>query len=184
MRVRLLHQLLVPVAAGALLLTGCAGEPESKAPNTNVSFKPVPSATAPEPSKPGAGVIQWYQSGGRERLNGLITSARIAHGSHEADKVYIDMGPLSTSLEDAHGYAMIPDPKTHESWTKARKQIGSGLRRVMATSGLGVPSRDVDDMAGVPGDGWSWIADGIETLRDTDAQLRALGCVSTEDPWK
>ncbi|MGW6708951.1 hypothetical protein ACWGDE_29235 [Streptomyces sp. NPDC054956] len=183
MRVR--STVLAAVAAvGALLLSGCAGEQETKAPNTNVSFKPVPSDTAPEPTKSGAGVIQWYQSGGRERLNSLITSARIAHGSHEAGKAYIDLSNLSTSLEDARGYATIPDPKVHESWTKARKQIGAGTRRVLATSGLGAPPTEPDEMDGVPGDGWSWIADGIETLRDTDAQLRALGCVSTENPWK
>ncbi|MFD9307390.1 hypothetical protein ACFWCB_32755 [Streptomyces sp. NPDC060048] len=181
MRVRLL---LVPVAVGAVLLTGCAGEPESPPIKTNVSFKPVPSTTASDPAKSGAGVIQWYQDGGRERLNKLIASARIAHGSHEADRMYIDMGPLSRSLEDARGYAMIPDPKTHETWTKARTQIGSGLRRVLAISNMGVPSSEYDEMEGVPGDGWTWIADGIESLRSTDAQLRALGCVSTEDPWK
>ncbi|CAM5477980.1 hypothetical protein SAVIM338S_03236 [Streptomyces avidinii] len=175
----------VAAAVGALLLAGCAGEPDNKAPDTHVSFKPVPSATAPEPTKSGAGVIQWYQSGGRERLNALITSARIAHGSHESGKAYIDMGNLSTSLEETRGYATIPDAQAQESWTKARSQIGSGLRRVLATSGLGVPATMApDEMAGVPGDGWSWIADGIATLRTTDAQLRALGCVSTEDPWK
>lgn len=184
MRVRL----LVPAAAalGAVLVAGCAGEPDNKPPDTHVSFKPVPSTTAPEPTKSGAGVIQWYQSGGRERLNALITSARIAHASHEADKVYIDMSTLSNSLEATRGYATIPDAQAQESWTKARSQIGSGLRRVLAVSGLGAPPTGPDEMDGVPGDGWSWIADGIETLRTTDAQLRALGCVpsAAEDPWK
>nr|WSX51346.1 hypothetical protein OG409_21835 [Streptomyces sp. NBC_00974] len=180
MRVRL----IVLATVGAVLLTGCAGESDNKPPDTHVSFKPVPSATVPESAQSGAGVIQWYQSGGRDRLNGLITSARIAQGSHEAGKVFIDLSTLSDRLEDTRGYTTIPDAQTQESWTKARSQIGSGLRRVLATSGLGAPTTQPDDMEGVPGDGWSWIADGIESLRTTDTQLRALGCVSTDDPWK
>ncbi|WP_328299326.1 hypothetical protein OG389_16930 [Streptomyces sp. NBC_00435] len=186
MRVRSLRLLLVPAAVGAVLLTGCSGEPKNAAPDTHVSFKPVPTATSVEPTRSGTGVIQWYQSGGAELLGNLISAARIAQGSHEADKAYIDLGDLSARLEAARGYtvAYIPDQKTHETWTKARQHLSSGLATVLNTSGLGVVQADPSKAAQTTAEGWAEIGQGIEGLRETDNQLRALGCVPTKDPWK
>lgn len=184
MRIRL--PLASAAAIGAVLLTGCAGEPEISPPRTNVSFKPAPTTTAPEPVRSGAGVIQWYQSGGSELLNGLISAARSAQAEHRGNKVVIDLGSLSSRLEEARGYtvAYIPDQKTHESWTAARQHLSNGMGRVLNASGLGVSPTDKGRAEQAAANGWAEIDKGIEGLKETDDRLRALGCVPSGDPWK
>lgn len=102
MRVRLPLVPAVTAVAAAVLLTGCAGDPEVAAPKTNVSFKPVPTVTAPTPGStapvnPGPGVIQWYGTGGEKLLHGLISTARSARGQHQDGKIVIDLGPCRTA---------------------------------------------------------------------------------------
>ncbi|WP_327253307.1 hypothetical protein [Streptomyces sp. NBC_01244] len=181
----------VTCALGAALLTGCAGEPEITPPKTNVSFKPAPTFTAPTPSatgpvNPGPGVIQWYGTGGEKLLHGLISAARTARGQHEDGKIVIDLGPLSDRLEEARGYtvAYIPEQKTHDTWTKAREHLSSGMHRVLNASGLAVSPTNKEKAAEAAAGGWAEISEGIQGLKETDDRLRALGCMPTEDPWK
>ncbi|MGW5402067.1 hypothetical protein [Streptomyces sp. NPDC003952] len=176
---------------GAALLTGCAGDPGITPPKTNVSFKPVPTATAPSPSStgpadPGPAVIRWYGTGGEKLLHELIFAARGAQAEHKAGKIVIDLGPLSSRLEEARGYtvAYIPDQKTHDTWTKAREHLASGTATVLNSSGLGVSPTDKDKAAEASDIGWAEIGEGIQGLKETDDRLRALGCMPTKDPWK
>ncbi|MFE4262542.1 hypothetical protein [Streptomyces sp. NPDC056883] len=192
MRVRLPLVSLVTVgAAGAALLTGCAGEPEVTPPKTNVSFKPAPTFTAPTPSAtgpvdPGPGVIQWYGTGGEKLLHGLIYQARSAQGQHEDGEILIDLGPLSAQLEEARGYtvAYIPEQKTQDTWTKARERLSSGMATVLNSSGLAVSPANKEKAAEAAAIGWAEIGEGIRGLKETDDRLRALGCMPTKDPWK
>lgn len=190
MRVRLpLVSAVTAGAVGAVLLTGCAGEPEIAPPKTNVSFKPAPTFTAPTPTgpvNPGPAVIQWYGTGGEDLLHGLIRAARVAQGEHEDGKIVIDLGPLSSRLEEARGYtvAYIPEQKTQDSWTKAREHLASGMGRVLNASGLAVSPTNKEKAAEAAASGWAEIGEGIQGLKETDDQLRALGCMPTEDPWK
>ncbi|MCX5124542.1 hypothetical protein [Streptomyces sp. NBC_00347] len=191
MRVRLPLVSLVTVGAvGAALLTGCAGEPEITPPKTNVSFKPAPTFTAPTPSatgpvNPGPGVIQWYGTGGETLLHELIFAARSVRSQHDAGKIIIDLGPLSARLEEARGYtvAYIPEQKTQDTWTKARERLASGMATVLNASGLGTSPADQEKAAEAAAIGWEEIGEGIQGLRETDDQLRALGCMPTKDPW-
>ncbi|MFD5146580.1 hypothetical protein [Streptomyces sp. NPDC058401] len=176
---------------GAALLTGCAGEPEIAPPKTNVSFKPAPTAVAPTPSStgpvdPGPAVIRWYGTGGEKLLHELIFAARGAQAEHNADKIVIDLGPLSSRLEEARGYtvAYIPDQKTQETWTKARERLASGMATVLNSSSLGVSPTNRDKAAEASDIGWAEIGEGIQGLKETDDRLRALGCMPTKDPWK
>ncbi|MFF1415691.1 hypothetical protein ACFVX6_38975 [Streptomyces sp. NPDC058289] len=190
MRVRLPLVSLVTVSAvGAALLTGCAGEPEITPPKTNVSFKPAPTFTAPTPTgpaNPGPGVILWYGTGGEELLHGLISAARHARAEHEEGRIMIDLGPLSSRLEEARGYtvAYIPEQKTHDSWTKAREHLSNGMGRVLNASGIAVSPTNKEKAAEAAASGWAEIGEGIQGLKETDDQLRALGCMPTKDPWK
>ncbi|WP_327306223.1 hypothetical protein OG730_24260 [Streptomyces sp. NBC_01298] len=191
MRVRLPLVPAVTAVAAAVLLTGCAGDPEVAAPKTNVSFKPVPTVTAPTPGStapvnPGPGVIQWYGTGGEKLLHGLISTARSARGQHQDGKIVIDLGPLSDSLEAARGYtvAYIPEQKTQDVWAEARKHLSSGMGTVLNASGLGVSRTSEEKAAEEEAIGWAEIDEGIKGLKETDDRLRALGCMPTEDPWK
>ncbi|MGW1777223.1 hypothetical protein [Streptomyces sp. NPDC002104] len=195
MRVRLLLvSLLVPaVAAGAVLLTGCAGDPEAAGPKTNVSFKPAPTVTAPAPTPsstgpvdPGPAVIQWYGTGGEKLLHELIFAALSAQAQHRNGKIVIDLGPLSAQLEEARGYtvAYIPEQKTHDVWTEARKHLSDGMGTVLNASRLGVSPADQEKAAEAADIGWAEIGEGIKGLKETDDRLRALGCMPTKDPWK
>lgn len=209
MRVRLP---LVPAAAaaigalvGAVLLTGCAGEPEAASPKPTASVRPTPSPTpststsststssAPSPTPtapasvdPGPAVIQWYHSGGEKLLHGLISSARSARAEHEADEVVIDLTLLSSGLEEARSYSVpyIPDAKTHETWTKAREHLSSGMALVLSASRLSVSPMNKDKAAEASAAGWADIGQGIAGLKETDDRLRAMGCLPTKDPWK
>lgn len=187
MRIRVLRLFLVPVAVGAVLLTGCAEEePESAQVKTNVSFKPVPSVTVSAPTDNGVKVIQWYGSGGAKLLNDLISASRSAKAQHEANKIVIDLGYLSSSLEAARGYtvAYIPDQKTHDAWTQARQDLSDGMGMVLNASGLGVARTTDEKAAEASANGWARINKGIDGLKATDDRLRAFGCLPTEDPWK
>lgn len=188
MRARLL--VLAAVAAvGSTLLTGCGGEPdepEVAAPKTNVSFKPAPTYTAPLATPSGTGVVPWWTGGGEELVNGTISSARRAYAEHEADRMVIDLSFLSGRLTEAKTYASIPDAKAMESWTKAREQLNTGMRKVVAASADALPKLEPERAAEVSAAGWADIGSGIETLKDTYAQLKDLGCVpayASDNPW-
>nr|WSX51345.1 hypothetical protein OG409_21830 [Streptomyces sp. NBC_00974] len=186
MRARLL---VLAAAVGFALLTGCGGEPdepEVAAPKTNVSFKPAPTYTAPEPTRGGAGVVPWWAGGGEDLVNGTISAARRAYAEHEADKMVIDLSFLSGRLTEAKTYASIPDAKAMESWTKAREQLNTGMHKVAAASADALPKLEPERAAEVSAAGWADIGSGIETLKDTYAQLKDLGCVpayASDDPW-